>query len=770
MNRAFLSHSSAQKDFVRKVYKELGAARCVFDECCFENGKAIMDEIIRTIQKTDIFVLFISNEALNSEWVQQEIVLADNLLKKYETKQILPILIDKNINPAADIRIPDWIRKILMKPVSNPQKARSMVSNALRQLEMETNPIYRAKRNLFFGRYQEKGDLETELNMHIDPFYNTIIVSGMEGIGRRTFLQRFFAEKQMINPSKEPTLIKMQGRDSIDNLILYFIELKRECVSSIDIEDISQKTIEEKTSYLKELIKEVANENEYIFIIDDGCIVRPTLDVADWFLEATDIPEMKDSFFVSVISRFRPSNAFLARNESIISVFLDALSPQETRNLFIGYSKAIGLNSDSKLTQISEILNGIPSQVYFAVGYIYRVGVDQAIRNKDIIYDYGDKPVVSIISDIKQRGLESFQLLTLICELQTTSYDMIYEIAGNNDFVNKELEYFFVCGVFALFGANKEYIEVHYSIADYMKRSRINIKEEYAQKLNDSVERFIEKQEENIEFTDMSVLYHDIKGAILDGKELSSKYYLPSFTLNAISELYNSQHYSSIVRLVDKMLQKSLCYDKNTIREYKYWLCLSLARMQDARFEKEINYFFDSTDYYFLFGFYMRMRKNLVQAEKFLKQAFERNPSHQRTMRELVNIYIMRGNYSDGLRLAEQNYEKQKTNIFHIQAYFICLLHKNIDKIDSVKDKLENLLQSAENSFHKKAKNIATTMNGEYAYYVENNKDKAINILKSISNDNVFAKKALVDIYNKEGDEGGYSELKENMKSNDIDW
>lgn len=36
MNRAFLSHSFAQKDFVKKVYKLLGASRCVLDECCFD--------------------------------------------------------------------------------------------------------------------------------------------------------------------------------------------------------------------------------------------------------------------------------------------------------------------------------------------------------------------------------------------------------------------------------------------------------------------------------------------------------------------------------------------------------------------------------------------------------------------------------------------------------------------------------------------------------------------------------------------------------------
>ena len=71
MNRAFLSHSSAQKDFVRKVYNSLGASRCVFDECCFDNGQKIIDEILRGLINTDLCVIFVSNESLNSDWVQK---------------------------------------------------------------------------------------------------------------------------------------------------------------------------------------------------------------------------------------------------------------------------------------------------------------------------------------------------------------------------------------------------------------------------------------------------------------------------------------------------------------------------------------------------------------------------------------------------------------------------------------------------------------------------------------------------------------------------
>ena len=148
MNKAFLSHSSAQKDFVRKVADILGPSRCVFDEYCFETGEKILDEILRTLSSSDLFVLFLSNEALNSEWVQREILNADSLFKSNKIKQIFPILIDRSINPVTDGRIPDWMKEYLLKYVPSPSIAINKKTNRLRQLEMETNPIYRAKRNL----------------------------------------------------------------------------------------------------------------------------------------------------------------------------------------------------------------------------------------------------------------------------------------------------------------------------------------------------------------------------------------------------------------------------------------------------------------------------------------------------------------------------------------------------------------------------------------------------------------------------------------------
>ena len=60
MLKAFLSHSSAQKTFVEKVAQILGLDNCFLDSKTFESGMQTIDEIIKAIGKSSIFVFFIS--------------------------------------------------------------------------------------------------------------------------------------------------------------------------------------------------------------------------------------------------------------------------------------------------------------------------------------------------------------------------------------------------------------------------------------------------------------------------------------------------------------------------------------------------------------------------------------------------------------------------------------------------------------------------------------------------------------------------------------
>ena len=107
MNKVFLSHSSSDKKFVKHIAKYFGNDRCIYDEMTFESGMPTLSEIFKNIDKTDVFVFFISNDSLNSTWVKTEINHAQDNLNddKHKLNQIYPIIIDETIQPKVKSKI-----------------------------------------------------------------------------------------------------------------------------------------------------------------------------------------------------------------------------------------------------------------------------------------------------------------------------------------------------------------------------------------------------------------------------------------------------------------------------------------------------------------------------------------------------------------------------------------------------------------------------------------------------------------------------------------
>ena len=109
MAKVFLSHSSQNKDFVEPIAK-LIKPYCFYDKFSFEEGEQTLSEIFNCMDASDIFVYFISDSALNSDWVKNELSKAEELFNKKRLKQIFPIIIDHAINHE-DARIAAFLKK-----------------------------------------------------------------------------------------------------------------------------------------------------------------------------------------------------------------------------------------------------------------------------------------------------------------------------------------------------------------------------------------------------------------------------------------------------------------------------------------------------------------------------------------------------------------------------------------------------------------------------------------------------------------------------------
>ncbi|MES2765126.1 MAG: toll/interleukin-1 receptor domain-containing protein, partial [Bacteroidota bacterium] len=220
MSQVFLSHSSKQKGYVEFIANKLGKFNIVYDAWTFESGNKTLDEIYRGIDSSGLFVYFISNETLNSPWVEKEINRAEEYLKNGKIKRFLPILIDPNVKHT-DTRIPQWIKdEYNLKFISKPTKSYDLIKQGQRLVSWELYPKKKETDQLFIGRTTQIKRFEERIYDFDKPTPTTIIVSGLTSIGRRKFIKHVLINSNKIRSYYTPPVITLDSRNSIEDLII----------------------------------------------------------------------------------------------------------------------------------------------------------------------------------------------------------------------------------------------------------------------------------------------------------------------------------------------------------------------------------------------------------------------------------------------------------------------------------------------------------------------------------------------------------------------
>jgi hypothetical protein len=94
--KIFLSHSSKDKDFVRRLHNELKGFRhdVWIDENEISVGDSIFTEIEKGLNKSDYVIIVLSRNFNLSKWARAELEATFHLETKYDKKLILPCLIE----------------------------------------------------------------------------------------------------------------------------------------------------------------------------------------------------------------------------------------------------------------------------------------------------------------------------------------------------------------------------------------------------------------------------------------------------------------------------------------------------------------------------------------------------------------------------------------------------------------------------------------------------------------------------------------------------
>jgi lipopolysaccharide biosynthesis regulator YciM len=101
---------------------------------------------------------------------------------------------------------------------------------------------------------------------------------------------------------------------------------------------------------------------------------------------------------------------------------------------------------------------------------------------------------------------------------------------------------------------------------------------------------------------------------------------------------------------------------------------LALAKKKDARMLNEVQKI-QGPEHNFLLGFYYRLQGRYEDALKQFLGIEDEPYVGSRAKRVIVQVYVQTEDYENAEEYAKKNYEDNRGNQFHIQAYFNCLIN-----------------------------------------------------------------------------------------------
>jgi len=407
MWKAYLAHASEDKPFVQSVARELGRINVVYDEMCFKAGDNLEEAIKEGIEKSKLFVFFASKESLSRFWPSFEISEA-----KARKLRAFTVVVDTKVEIG---QVPEWMRHwlVLSPAPSSVQTARMIKMRLIADSGLD-------KQMPFVGREKDLEDFSNKLiTPQEQPNPRIIVISGLDGIGRRTFARR--ALRDYLSLEIGP-IIPLEETDSLDKLQWYLLE---ETAERISRDEIAKALAEFKALSLDKQAEEIARrisligENSFTpTIIDSGALIDEYGKYSDQVLSILGaLLKYKDTYLV-LIHRRRPE--IPSREEikqGIVYYRLNPLKLENTELLLRQRMKNAGVKATSlQIRDLATFMEGYPPSVELACNYAREYGLATVLSDKSALVDLQVRAFSPIINRFNLDSVERTMLRVLASE------------------------------------------------------------------------------------------------------------------------------------------------------------------------------------------------------------------------------------------------------------------------------------------------------------------------------------------------------------------
>ena len=732
MIKAFISHSSKQKPFVLELVERLGRNFCKLDCFDFQPAYKTLDEIYKAIDSATVFVLLLSKDSLNSTWVEEEIRYAREKLQSNDMDRFWPYLIDESISIED---CPEWMTKdesFNLKQFKSPYILARDIEQKFRHIIWSQNSKLKLRETIMVGRNTDIAKFEDKFQSINGMNLKALVISGRDGVGKETFARQCM-NKVGFDLETVPYRISFNPKENIENFIVYLNMILRKH----DGESLKQILLldpKEKSHEAVLMLNELYETQTVVFIRDNLACILPTRELSEWMIDILDDKDLNNQLGMFIMTHKIPSTFIESEHPQVAHIQLEPLDKKDRRKLFINCIRSYGLQgvtqqdvdffvdkllqSPSQIIQVAESLsNGVPM-------HLVKRDINNLVEQGDIKI----KPVLDRFSEDEQR-----YLLIIMSRMDFISYELLEAIFSTRivetmETIYEMMEY----GIVTSFGPSSQFFRLDHYVSDYIRRCHLVLPSDWEISVTEVLESKITQSNSITE--DTSLYLYDLKRKLISGGRGIGEFLFPSVVVSSVIDVYNERNYPLVIDVCDKVLNGVHPYYEDVIRELRYWLCLALCRLQNARFFEEVKNL-SGADYFFLRGFYLRNGLKYSDAEKYYRQALQQSRNLQRAKRELVTTLLAQNKYKDALEMAKENYEKDPDNSYQIHGYFRCLVRKHGMTLQD-REVLKQLMDAMSVNYSDKHEELLEAMNIEYQAYVLHNSpsamidifDKAINL------------------------------------------
>lgn len=731
MIKAFISHSSKQKTFALELVEYLGRDYCLIDCFDFLPAYKTINEIYRSIDSSTVFVLLISQDSLNSDWVKKEIRYAKSKLQSNQLDRFWPYLIDPKMSLTD---CPKWMVKdecFNLKQFRSPYVLARDIEQKFRRLIWANNSKMRMIETMMVGRNTDIAKFEDKFQSINGMNLKALLISGRKGVGKETFAKQCMY-KVGFPQETEPYRISTKPHENIENFIVYLNMILR-CYNDAEMNRILAMDPKDKSHKAVLMLNELYETKTLLFINDNLSLLLPNRDLAEWVVDILEDKDLNNQLGMVVMTPKIPNAYIETHHPQIAHIQLLPLNKKDRQKLFVNCIRAYGLDGINQ-TDIDFFVDKLlqsPSQI-IQVAKALSNNTPLPIVKRDIgnLVEQGDMSIKPILDTFK--GDEQRYLLIIMSRMDFISYELleaIYKerIIETMNTIYDMMEY----GIVISFGPSSQFFRLDHYVSDYIRRCRFVMPQDWE---NSVTEVFEKRISSSLSITEDASLYlYNLKRQLITGKGNTSDYLIPSVVVSSVMDVYNEKNYPLVVTICDDVLNGIHPYYDDILRELRYWLCLALCRLQDDRFYDEVKVM-QGADNWFLHGFYYRIGEKYHDAEVCYKKALSYSPNLQRAKRELVTALLAQNKFETALSLAKENYEHDPDNSYQIHGYFRCLVRKRQINREEAR-MLTVLLEAMYTNYSDKHEEMYAAMNIEYqAYILKKKPSEVFEIIKESEN------------------------------------